>query len=266
MNKLELQKMAVEVRKGIVTGVHSAKSGHPGGSLSAADIFTYLFFEELNIDPKNPDKADRDRFALSKGHTAPGYYAALANRGFFPVEDLTTLRHVGSYLQGHPDKKHIPGVDMSSGSLGQGISAAVGMALSAKLSNDDYRVYTLLGDGEIQEGQIWEAAMWAGHRKLDNLVVIVDNNNLQIDGEITGYNQYNQAVSADGYSSETKLTITVNVRFVNNTNHAEDFEQQFSAFRTYDSSQLLTAVQDGLIAEMSKEITDQIFNATVANW
>ena len=159
MNKLELQKMAVEVRKGIVTGVHSAKSGHPGGSLSAADIFTYLFFEELNIDPKNPDKADRDRFVLSKGHTAPGYYAALANRGFFPVEDLTTLRHVGSYLQGHPDKKHIPGVDMSSGSLGQGISAAVGMALSAKLSNDDYRVYTLLGDGEIQEGQVWEAAM-----------------------------------------------------------------------------------------------------------
>ena len=154
MNKLELQKMAVEVRKGIVTGVHSAKSGHPGGSLSAADIFTYLFFEELNIDPKNPDKADRDRFVLSKGHTAPGYYAALANRGFFPVEDLTTLRHVGSYLQGHPDKKHIPGVDMSSGSLGQGISAAVGMALSAKLSNDDYRVYTLLGDGEIQEGHV----------------------------------------------------------------------------------------------------------------
>lgn len=184
MNKLELQKMAVEVRKGIVTGVHSAKSGHPGGSLSAADIFTYLFFEELNIDPKNPDKADRDRFVLSKGHTAPGYYAALANRGFFPVEDLTTLRHVGSYLQGHPDKKHIPGVDMSSGSLGQGISAAVGMALSAKLSNDDYRVYTLLGDGEIQEGQVWEAAMFASHRKLDNFVAIVDNNGLQIDGAV----------------------------------------------------------------------------------
>ena len=184
MNKLELQKMAVEVRKGIVTGVHSAKSGQQGGSLSAADIFTYLFFEELNIDPKNPDKADRDRFVLSKGHTAPGYYAALANRGFFPVEDLTTLRHVGSYLQGHPDKKHIPGVDMSSGSLGQGISAAVGMALSAKLSNDDYRVYTLLGDGEIQEGQVWEASMFAGARKLDNLCVIVDNNGLQIDGKI----------------------------------------------------------------------------------
>lgn len=184
MNKTELQKMAVEVRKGAVTGVYNAKSGHPGGSLSAADIYTYLFFEELNIDPENPDKADRDRFVLSKGHTAPGYYATLANRGFFPVEDLKTLRKVGSYLQGHPDKKHIPGVDMSSGSLGQGISAAVGMALSAKLSNEDYRVYTLLGDGEIQEGQVWEAAMFAGHRNLDNFVAIVDNNNLQIDGAI----------------------------------------------------------------------------------
>ena len=159
MNKLELQKTAVEVRKGIVTAVHSAKSGHPGGSLSAADIFTYLFFEELNIDPEQPDKPDRDRFVLSKGHTAPGYYSALANRGFFPVEDLPTLRHIGSYLQGHPDKKHIPGVDMSSGSLGQGISAAVGMAISAKLSNDSYRVYTLLGDGEIQEGQVWELSL-----------------------------------------------------------------------------------------------------------
>ena len=184
MNKTELQKMAVEVRKGAVTGVYNAKSGHPGGSLSAADIYTYLFFEELNIDPENPDKPDRDRFVLSKGHTAPGYYAALANRGFFPVEDLKTLRKVGSYLQGHPDKKHIPGVDMSSGSLGQGISAAVGMALSAKLSNDSYRVYTLLGDGEIQEGQVWEAAMFDGHRKLDIFVAIVDNNNLQIDGAI----------------------------------------------------------------------------------
>ena len=184
MNKTELQKMAVEVRKGAVTGVYHAKSGHPGGSLSAADIYTYLFFEELSIDPKNPDKADRDRFVLSKGHTAPGYYSALANRGFFPVEDLKTLRKVGSYLQGHPDKKHIPGVDMSSGSLGQGISAAVGMALSAKLSDEDYRVYTLLGDGEIQEGQVWEAAMFAGHRKLDNFVAIVDNNNLQIDGAV----------------------------------------------------------------------------------
>ena len=184
MQTLELKKIANEVRKGIVTSVHSAKAGHPGGSLSAADIFTYLYFEEMNIDPQNPKKEDRDRFVLSKGHTAPGYYAALAQRGFFPVEDLVTLRHVGSYLQGHPCMQHIPGVDMSSGSLGQGISAAVGMAISAKLSNDDYRVYTLLGDGEIQEGQVWEAAMLAGHRKLDNLVVIVDNNGLQIDGNI----------------------------------------------------------------------------------
>ncbi len=184
METLELQKKANEVRKGIIRSVHSAKAGHPGGSLSAADIFTFLYFEELNIDPKNPDKADRDRFVLSKGHTAPGLYSALANRGFFPVEDLTTLRHIGSYLQGHPDMKHIPGVDMSSGSLGQGISAAVGMALSAKLSNENYRTYTLLGDGEIEEGQVWEAAMFAGHRCLDNLVVMVDNNGLQIDGDI----------------------------------------------------------------------------------
>ena len=184
MNKLELQKTANEVRKGIVTAVHSAKAGHPGGSLSAADLFTYLYFEEMNIGPKEPKKADRDRFVLSKGHTAPGLYATLANRGYFPVEDLKTLRHIGSYLQGHPDMKHIPGVDMSSGSLGQGISAAVGMALAGKMDNADYRVYTLLGDGEIQEGQVWEASMFAGHRKLDNLVVIVDNNGLQIDGKI----------------------------------------------------------------------------------
>ncbi|MCI8716855.1 MAG: transketolase [Lachnospiraceae bacterium] len=184
MDKLELQKTANEVRKGIVTAVHSAKAGHPGGSLSAADVFTYLYFEEMNIDPKDPKKADRDRFVLSKGHTAPGLYSVLAQRGYFPVEDLKTLRQLGSYLQGHPDMKHIPGVDMSSGSLGQGISAAVGMALSAKLSGDSYRVYTLLGDGEIQEGQVWEASMFAGHRKLDNLVVIVDNNGLQIDGKI----------------------------------------------------------------------------------
>lgn len=183
MNNLELQKQANEVRKGIVTAVHSAKAGHPGGSLSAADIFTYLYFEEMNIDPAQPDMEDRDRFVLSKGHTAPGLYSALAHRGYFPVEDLTTLRKLGSYLQGHPCI-HIPGVDMSSGSLGQGISAAVGMALGAKLGNKDFRVYTLLGDGEIQEGQVWEAAMFAAHRKLDNLVVIVDNNNLQIDGAI----------------------------------------------------------------------------------
>ena len=184
MDKLALQKMAVEVRKGIVSSVHSAKAGHPGGSLSAADIFTYLYFEEMNIDPKDPKKEDRDRFVLSKGHTAPGLYSALANRGYFPVEDVLTLRHTGSYLQGHPDMKHIPGVDMSSGSLGQGLSAACGMALAGKMKQQDYRVYALCGDGEIEEGQIWEAAMFAGFRKLDNLCVIVDNNNLQIDGPI----------------------------------------------------------------------------------
>ena len=184
MNKLELQKAANEVRKGIVSAVHGAKAGHPGGSLSAADIFTYLYFEEMNIDPKEPKKADRDRFVLSKGHTAPGLYSVLANRGYFPVEDLPTLRHLGSYLQGHPCMQETPGIDMSSGSLGQGISAAVGMALAGKMDNKSYRVYTLLGDGELEEGQVWEASMFAGHRKLDNLVVIVDNNGLQIDGRI----------------------------------------------------------------------------------
>jgi len=184
MNNLELKKRANDVRKGIVTAVHSAKAGHPGGSLSAADMYTFLYFEEMNIDPANPKKEDRDRFVLSKGHTAPGLYSTLANRGYFPVEDLKTLRKLGSYLQGHPCMQHIPGVDMSSGSLGQGISAAVGMALGAKMDNKDFRVYTLLGDGEIQEGQVWEAAMFAGHRQLDNLVVIVDNNGLQIDGAI----------------------------------------------------------------------------------
>ena len=184
MTTLELQKMANEVRKGIVTATHSAKSGHPGGSLSAADVFTYLYFEEMNIDPKDPKNPDRDRFVLSKGHTAPGYYSAMAHRGYFPVEELPTLRHVGSDLQGHPFMQHLPGIDMSSGSLGQGISAAVGMALSGKMDGKSYRVYTLLGDGEIQEGQVWEAAMFAGHRKLDNLVVIVDNNGLQIDGNV----------------------------------------------------------------------------------
>ncbi len=184
MNNLELKKIANNVRKGIVTSVHSAKAGHPGGSLSAADIFTYLYFEEMNIDPKNPRMENRDRFVLSKGHTAPGLYSALANRGYFPVEELTTLRKLGSRLQGHPCMQDTPGVDMSSGSLGQGISAAAGMALSAKLDNKDFRVYTLLGDGEIQEGQVWEASMFAGFRKLDNLVVIVDNNGLQIDGPV----------------------------------------------------------------------------------
>ena len=185
MDILELKKNANEIRKGVITSVFNAKSGHPGGSLSSADILTYLFFEEMNIDPKDPNKKDRDRFVLSKGHVAPVYYSALANRGFFPLEDLKTLRKLGSHLQGHPDKKGTPGVDMSTGSLGQGISAAVGMALSAKLSNDNYRTYTLLGDGEIQEGQVWEAAMCAAHYKLNNLTAFIDFNGLQIDGDIT---------------------------------------------------------------------------------
>lgn len=220
MNKLELMKVANEVRKGIVTGTHSAKSGHPGGSMSAADLFTYLYFEEMNVDPANPQKADRDRFVLSKGHTAPGLYATLALKGYFPVEDLTTLRHVGSYLQGHPDMKHIPGVDMSSGSLGQGISAAVGMAISAKIYKNDYRVYTLLGDGEIQEGQVWEAAMLAGFRKLDNLVVIVDNNNLQIDGRIDEVNS--------PYPIDKKFE-AFNFHVINIDGH--DFDQIEAAFK-----------------------------------
>ena len=220
MNVVELQKTANEIRKGIIEAVHSAKSGHPGGSLSAADIFTYLYFEEMNIDPADPGKPDRDRFVLSKGHVAPGYYSVLANRGFFPVEDLKTLRKVGSYLQGHPDKKHIPGVDMSSGSLGQGISAAVGMALPAKLSNDSYRTYTLLGDGEIQEGQVWEAAMFAGARKLDNLVVIVDNNGLQIDGNI--------ADVCSPYPIDKKFE-AFNFHVINIDAH--DFEQIAAAFQ-----------------------------------
>ena len=184
MTNLELEKTANEIRKSIVTAVHSAKSGHPGGSLSSADIFTYLYFEEMNIDPKNPKMEDRDRFVLSKGHVAPGLYSTLAERGYFPKEDLVTLRHTGSYLQGHPDMKHIPGVDMSAGSLGQGLSCAVGMAQAGKMDDKDYQVYAMCGDGEIQEGQIWEAAMWAGAHHLDNLTVIVDNNNLQIDGTV----------------------------------------------------------------------------------
>ena len=184
MTNQELAKVANEVRKGVVTAVHAAKSGHPGGSLGAADIMTYLYFEEMNIDPADPHKADRDRFVLSKGHAAPGLYSVLANRGYFPVEELETLRHIGSRLQGHPNMNDTPGIDMSTGSLGQGISAAVGMALAAKHWGDGYRVYTLLGDGECEEGQVWEASMFAGHRKLDNLVVIVDNNNMQIDGTL----------------------------------------------------------------------------------
>ncbi len=183
--KKQLQMTACKVRMGVIESTHGAKAGHPGGSLSAADLFTYLYFKEMRIDPQNPKWEDRDRFVLSKGHTAPGLYSALAQRGFFPVEDLPTLRHSGSYLQGHPNMHTVPGVDMSTGSLGQGISAAVGMAMAAKYLNKDYRVYTLLGDGEIQEGQVWEACMSAAHYKLDNLCVIVDNNGLQIDGNIS---------------------------------------------------------------------------------
>ena len=188
MTNKELQKIANEVRKGIVTAVHSAKCGHPGGSLSSADMMTYLYFEEMKIDPKNPKNPDRDRFVLSKGHCAPALYSVMAQRGYFPVEELTTLRKLGSRLQGHPSMNYLPGIDMSSGSLGQGISAACGMALSAKLDHKDFRVYTLLGDGEIEEGHVWDASMFAGFRKLDNLVVIVDNNGLQIDGPVDKVN------------------------------------------------------------------------------
>lgn len=184
----ELQKIACKVRMGIIEGVYNAKSGHPGGSLSIADLLTYLYFVKMKIDPQNPKMEDRDRLVLSKGHCAPGLYSALAQRGYFPVDELKTLRHIGSRLQGHPDMKHIPGVDMSSGSLGQGISAACGMALSGKLSNKTYRVYAILGDGEIEEGQVWEAAMFATHKKLDNLVAIVDSNGLQIDGTVAEVN------------------------------------------------------------------------------
>ena len=183
---IELKKTACHVRMGIIDATYGAKAGHPGGSLSAAEVFTYLYFKEMNIDPQNPKAPDRDRFVLSKGHTAPGLYSALAYRGYFPVEDLPTLRHIDSYLQGHPNMNTVPGVDMSTGSLGQGVSAACGMALAARYKGQDsVRVYTLLGDGEIEEGQVWEAAMFAAHYRLDNLCVIVDNNNLQIDGPIT---------------------------------------------------------------------------------
>ena len=221
MNKLLLQKMANEVRKGIINGTHAAESGHPGGSLSAAEVLTYLYFEEMNIDPADPGNPDRDRFVLSKGHAAPGLYSVLANRGYFPVEDLVTLRHLGSYLQGHPCMTSTPGIDMSSGSLGQGISVAVGMALSAKLRNKDYRVYTLLGDGELQEGQVWEASMFAGARKLDNLVVIVDNNGLQIDGKIEDVNS--------PYPIDKKFD-AFNFHVINVTD-GNDFDQLEAAFK-----------------------------------
>ena len=188
MDNLQLKKTANAVRRDIVTEVYSAKAGHPGGSLSAADLFTFLYFEEMHIDPKNPKDPDRDRFVLSKGHTCPGLYAAMAERGYFPKEELPTFRHLGARLQGHPSMQYLPGLDMSSGSLGQGISAACGMALAGKIDGKNYRVYTLLGDGELEEGEVWEAAMFAGNQHLDNMCVIVDNNNLQIDGRIDDVN------------------------------------------------------------------------------
>ena len=220
MDNRELKRVANEVRKGIIEGTHAAKSGHPGGSLSAADIFTFLYMEELRVDPKKPADPDRDRFVLSKGHTAPGYYAAMAQKGYFPVEELKTLRHTGSRLQGHPSMRYLPGIDMSSGSLGQGISAACGMALGGKIQNKDFRVYTLLGDGEIEEGEVWEAAMFAGAKKLDNLCVIVDNNNLQIDGTVTEVN--------NPYPIDRKFE-AFNFHVINIDGH--DFDQIRAAFR-----------------------------------
>ena len=219
----ELQIAAAKIRLGIIEGVFHAKSGHPGGSLSAAELFAYLYGKELNVDPKNPKDPDRDRFVLSKGHCAPGYYAALALKGFFPMEELQSLRHIGAMLQGHPDMKHTPGVDMSSGSLGQGVSAAVGMALAGKMDRKSYRVYTLLGDGECEEGQVWEAAMFAGHHKLDNLCVIVDYNGLQIDGpvsEVGGPEPFDKKFEAFGFE-----VITVN------GNDFDELEKAFAAAR-----------------------------------
>ena len=215
---------AAKVRLGIIVGVFNAKSGHPGGSLSSADIFTYLYFKEMNIDPKNPKNEERDRFVLSKGHCAPGLYSALANRGYFETSEMETLRHIGAMLQGHPDMKGTPGVDMSSGSLGQGISAAVGMALAGKIDNKDYRVYILLGDGEVQEGQVWEAAMFAAHKKLDNLCVIVDVNGLQIDGataDVAGPEPIDEKFEAFGFE-----VMTVN------GNCFEDLEKAFDKAKT----------------------------------
>ena len=188
MTNLELQKVAVKIRKGIIKSTHAAKAGHPGGALYSAEVFAYLYYEELNVNPQDPENEDRDRFVLSKGHSAPGLYSVLAMKGFFPEEDLLTLRHIGSHLQGHPTLKITPGIDMSSGSLGQGASASLGMAMAARMDNKSYRVYALLGDGEIQEGQVWEAAMFAGARKLDNVCWIIDNNNLQIDGTLEEVN------------------------------------------------------------------------------
>lgn len=205
--KKALQIAACKVRMGVIEGVHSAKSGHPGGSLSAAEIFTYLYFKELrNLDPKNPRAEDRDRFVLSKGHTCPGLYAALALKGYFPLEELKKLRHTGALLQGHPDMKTIPGIDMSTGSLGQGVSAACGMALAGKFDKKNYRVYSLLGDGEVDEGQVWEAAMFAAHHKLDNLCLIIDSNGLQIDGpveEVAGPGPIDEKYRAFGFDVQT---------------------------------------------------------------
>ena len=224
--KKQLQVTACKVRMGIIEGVHAAKSGHPGGSLSCADILTYLYFKEMNIDPKDPKKADRDRLVLSKGHAAPALYSVLANRGYFDAELLTTLRHPGSILQGHPDMKHIPGVDMSTGSLGQGISAAVGMALSSKHFGDNYNVYAILGDGEIEEGQVWEAAMFAANKGLSNLTVFVDNNNLQIDGTIE---EVNSAAPIDAkFEAFGWHTITIN------GNDFDEIEKAVNEAKTVD--------------------------------
>ena len=224
--KKQLEITACKIRMGIIEGVHSAKSGHSGGSLSIAEILTYLYFKEMNIDPKDPKKADRDRFVLSKGHAAPALYAALAERGYFDKSLLTTLRHIGSILQGHPDMKHIPGVDMSTGSLGQGISAAVGMALSAKHFGDSYRVYAVLGDGEIEEGQVWEAAMFAGNKGLSNLTAFIDYNNLQIDGTIE---EVNSAAPIDKkFEAFGWHTITIN------GNDFDEIESALNMAKTVD--------------------------------
>ena len=220
MNVQELKKTANQVRKNIVTAVYYAKAGHPGGSLSAADIYTYLYMEEMNVDPAKPADPDRDRFVLSKGHTCPGLYGVMAERGYFEREELKTFRHVGARLQGHPSMHYLPGIDMSSGSLGQGISCAVGMALAAKLMGRDYRTYTLLGDGELEEGQVWEASMFAAAKKLDNLCVIVDNNNLQIDGTIVEVN--------DPYPIDKKFE-AFNFHVIN-VEDGHDFGQLAAAF------------------------------------
>ncbi len=252
MEILELQKIANEVRKGIVTSTHSAKAGHPGGSLSAADIITYLYFEEMNVSADRQDDPDRDRFVLSKGHTAPAYYAALAHKGYFPVEDLITLRHIGSHLQGHPCLGKTPGVDMSSGSLGQGVSAAVGMAIAGKLDHKSYKVYTLLGDGEIQEGQVWEAAMLAGHRKLDNLICIVDNNGLQIDGDV--------AEVCSPYPIDKKFE-AFNFHVIN----LEDGNDMVQVKEAFDKAKTLTGKPVAIIAKTVKG-KGVSFMENVAGW